>query len=446
MPSLPAPGNIDPPLEHARAALRLLAARRIVPTPEAYRRAYEEVAGINEQASVQSMLADFAASCQTANPALAAIGAHIGGAVASGDWLQCGKHFAVLLAYLRQQPAPDIHAGERGIFKTFPTSAEQQAELLRNLYGRTLGIALVSLLQHAPVLAQQADALGQQIRDATSHATLDVATAQLRQLCFEIELLSGERAEQQELLLRLLRLLLDNMGELIDDDVWMREQIGVLRTLLSEPISHRVLDDAARNLKEIIYKQDVLKQGIAEARVQKIESQLSQMSAHVNQDPLTGCLNRRGLNDMLAREIARAERRNLPLCFAQLMLDDLSTGAVANDAAANDRVLIHFVRVARDTLRTMDIIGRLDGKTFLIVLPDTRLGNAGMVLKRLQGVLAERHFLHHEVPALLTLCAGVILRAPDEEQQAAMMRAADLLALAKKAGRNRLVLGQPDAG
>lgn len=524
MTQLPEPASTEKSLDYARAAFRLLVTRRVVPTPEAYRLAYEEVSGIRQNASAESMLAAFGARCQRSHPVLAAIGAGICSAVTAHDWGLCEEHFATLHDLLAHQEAPDIHAGERGVFKAFPTAAERQADLLRGLLSRTLGVALVSLLQDAPALVREANLLSNVIRDATSHSTLEEATARLRQLCFKIELYGGDNTEQQALLLRLFGLLLDNIGELIDDDVWMRGQIAMIRTLLSGTISHRVLDDAARNLKEIIYKQSVLKQGIAEARttvkktmltfidqlgtivassselsakmntyteqiskatdivainavlgklmhaarasqidaaksrdqmqrarrelqdaearVQQIEVQLSQLSERTHQDPITGSLNRRGLDDMLKREIERAEKRKLPVCLALLAIDELLPEAFASDPATAEKTLVHLVQVAGETLRSMDFVGRLEGREFLIVLPDTNIGNAGMIFTRLQRRLSERFFMHEETRLFITFCAGIVLRGQGEDSNATIRRAAESLALARKAGKNHLIVGK----
>ena len=519
-------GSTEHPLEIARAAFRLLVTRRIVPTPEAYRLAYDEVSGVSQRINAESILADFAASCQSASPALAAIGAHLTSAVGRRDWAACAEQFTALQALLAAQASPAATA-MTSASRHVPTSAERQADLLRSLLSRTLSLALASLLQHAPKLAQEANDLGRIIKDSTSHATLEAVTARLRQLCFEIELFSGDSAEQQELLLRMFRLLLENISELIDDDDWMRTQITVVRTLLSGPITHRVLDDATRNLKEIIYKQGVLKQGVAEARaavkktmlmfidqlgtivasssdfsekidrytdqisnasdigalnavlgklmqatratqddaskarddmlrarrelheaearVQRIEAEFSQLSELVHEDTLTGVLNRRGIHDMLVREVARAERRSLPFCLAMLVIDDLPPALLAQDPAVADQARLQLTRIAGDTLRTMDIVARIDGNEFMIVLPDTSLENAEMVLTRLQRDLTEQVFMHDEQRLFMTFCAGIALRAAREESDETIARAAAALQRARQAGRNRVVIANQSA-
>jgi diguanylate cyclase len=67
--------------------------------------------------------------------------------------------------------------------------------------------------------------------------------------------------------MRLFRLLLDNVSELLDDDSWMRGQIDVVQSLIAGPIDARALEDATRSLKEVIYKQGQLKHSLSDVKV-----------------------------------------------------------------------------------------------------------------------------------------------------------------------------------
>ena len=53
-------------------------------------------------------------------------------------------------------------------------------------------------------------------------------------------------------LLRLLKLLVDNISELVADDQWIRGQIAVVQTIVSSPIERALIQDAERGLKEVI--------------------------------------------------------------------------------------------------------------------------------------------------------------------------------------------------
>ncbi|MDB5838927.1 MAG: hypothetical protein JWQ23_879 [Herminiimonas sp.] len=547
------PTRPENPAEIARGAFHLLVKRRIIPTPDAYRLAYDEVAGVARRSDAETVLADFAASVTQSHGPFAQIGNQIAGAIGARDWDACGKHLGLLLA--RQAATPDVTApapdaiakpqappktflasaaaalslpnlSTRGGARSSATAAERHEALLRDMLSRTLSLALTSLLRGAAELAEEADQLGSELKTAHGDAALEESAARLRQLCFKIEVRSGDMAEQQELLLRLFRLLLDNIGEFIEDDAWMRGQVATVHALLSAPINHRALDDAARGLKEVIYRQGVLKQGMvdakstvkkmmltfidhlgsiaattgdfhekidnyaqqvsqetdigmlnevlekimndtratqiealrsrdgmldaqrhvhdAEARIQELEAQFAQLSELVREDQLTGSLNRRGLDDMLEREIARAERRGLPLCVTMLDLDNFKIFNDTHGHLTGDEVLIHLVRVIRDTLRTLDIIGRFGGEEFVIVLPDTGIEDACRIVTRLQRELTERIFTHKNERLFVTFSAGVVLRAWGEDSHSVIARADEALYKAKRAGKNRIATYGPD--
>jgi diguanylate cyclase len=162
------------------------------------------------------------------------------------------------------------------------------------------------------------------------------------------------------------------------------------------------------------------------------------MSEQVYEDQLTAALNRRGLDDMLERAFARAERRNLPLCVAMLDIDDFKRLNDTHGHSAGDGALVHLVQVVKDTLRAMDVIGRFGGEEFLVVLPDTGLEDAARVVTRLQRELTKRIFMYDQERILITFSAGVALRKPGEEQAALIKRADDAAYTAKRAGKNRV--------
>ena len=163
------------------------------------------------------------------------------------------------------------------------------------------------------------------------------------------------------------------------------------------------------------------------------------MSELVREDQLTGSLNRRGLDDVLDREIARADRRASPLCIAMLDLDDFKQINDKYGHIAGDEALIHLVRVIKETLRSMDVIARFGGEEFLIVLPDTPLEEAIQTVTRLQRELTKQIFMHNHTRLLMTFSAGIALRK-ELEDQAAMIKRADIaLYEAKKAGKNRVI-------
>ena len=517
MKETPTPPQNAPDI--AREAFRRLAMQRTAPTPDAYRTAYNEIAGIAENMGPETVLTDFAKNLLRARGEVAEFGTRFNRALEAHDWKDYGDGLSQLIEK-RLKKSPPVSSAPAYL----PTDDNQQVRLLRELLTRTLTLAVASLLADRPELASEAESLAAAIKEAQTEAALNDAASRLKQLCFRIELRSGDLAEQQELLLRLFRLLLDNVRDLLEEDSWMRGQVDVVQKLISGPINHHALEDASRSLKEVIYKQGTLKSSLAEAKItvknmvtifidrlnavaastgdyhekmdsysqkiaqagsinelnsvlddvmrdtrtiqtdalnsrddmvaarqkaldaeakiHKLESELAQMSELAREDPLTGSLNRRGLDDVFEREQARAKRRGSPLCIALLDMDDFKNLNDTHGHGAGDDALIHVVKIVKETLRTMDVIGRFGGEEFLVVLPDTNIEDAMLVIGRLKKELTKRIFIHNNQRLLITFSAGVALSAPDEDTKSALKRADTALYKAKKAGKNRAIAAE----
>jgi diguanylate cyclase len=143
---------------------------------------------------------------------------------------------------------------------------DAEAKLLRDLLSRTLTFAVASLLSGTPNLAGEAESLGAAVKAAHSEDAVQEIAGRLKDLCYQIEIKGSDTADQQELLLRLFKLLLENVSELLDDDSWMRGQIAAVQDLIAGPLDARALEDATRSLKDVIYKQGQLRHGIADVR------------------------------------------------------------------------------------------------------------------------------------------------------------------------------------
>lgn len=89
---------------------------------------------------------------------------------------------------------------------------------------------------------------------------------QLKSLFVRVELIGVEEEAIKHDLLSLLKLLIDNISELVSDDQWLRGQIAVVQTIISSPLEKDLIKDAEKSLKEVIFKQGSLKHGLAEAK------------------------------------------------------------------------------------------------------------------------------------------------------------------------------------
>ena len=177
----------------------------------------------------------------------------------------------------------------------------------------------------------------------------------------------------------------------------------------------------------------------AQGKVRKLEAELEHVSEQVSQDQLTGVLNRRGLDDAMQREMARAERRKSGLCVAVLDLDNFKKLNDTYGHQAGDDALMHLTKVVRKTLRPTDTVARYGGEEFIILFSETDLEQAVLVMRRLQRELTKRFFLHNNERLLITFSAGVAMLAPGESQDAVFARADKAMYQAKVQGKNRVV-------
>jgi diguanylate cyclase len=173
--------------------------------------------------------------------------------------------------------------------------------------------------------------------------------------------------------------------------------------------------------------------------VARLQGELAQAVELVRQDQLTGTLNRKGLDEVLEREMARGQRRNAPLCVAMLDIDNFKKLNDTYGHQTGDEALTHLARVVQDTLRPQDTVARYGGEEFVIVLPETELAEGVTAMTRLQRELTRRIFLHDNEKTLITFSAGVARFGQDETREQALARADAAMYEAKRAGKNRVI-------
>ncbi|TAN52118.1 MAG: GGDEF domain-containing protein, partial [Methylococcaceae bacterium] len=129
-----------------------------------------------------------------------------------------------------------------------------------------LAQALESVLSAQPELAQDVHALAHQARGIKTHGEVTALAKQLRQFRIKAELRGDDKAKVHEGLLRLLRLLVENIGEMVEDEEWLHGQIVILHEIIANPINTRAIADAERSLRDAIIKQGMLKQSLTDAK------------------------------------------------------------------------------------------------------------------------------------------------------------------------------------
>lgn len=324
------------PFEIAREALRLLAVRRIPPTPDNYQTLYREIAGIKPAAAPfpEEQLRSLTADLPKATPDQLRLARQLEEAVKTANWEEYksrlidfvaalaisqklswselisdllnkwdAKHTGLTAARKRESlehvlsasganpetlfnrlqnllrswgQGKEAEGGASGGIEPSPSLAEIPTHVpasandllpeLRQLFAFTLETIISTQLLESPQLSNDAKTLANDIRTASSVKQMQEFLARLKRFAFKLELLAEDQAELRNSLLGMLRLLVENITELVLDDRWLHGQIEVVREIIDKPLSQRAIDDAERRLKEVLFKQSQLKASLGEAR------------------------------------------------------------------------------------------------------------------------------------------------------------------------------------
>ncbi len=165
-----------------------------------------------------------------------------------------------------------------------------------------------------------------------------------------------------------------------------------------------------------------------------------QISSMVLTDPLTGCVNRRGFDQELAREVARATRAGNEFSLLALDVDYFKRINDTRGHMAGDAVLREVGALLKQSRRAGDVVARTGGEEFSILLPATPLGGAQHVATRLCDAIRGHAFLAGDGDTLqLTISIGVVEKGSDLQYDVAeeiTKRADDALYFAKRSGRD----------
>lgn len=424
---------------------------------------------------------------------------------------------AAMTPQAASKPAKPPAAVPTPVDNSTPKLNSELQELIAQLLENSLEVLLVDTLD----LAEDATRLAADIRAMKSAEEVASFTARMKKFNYRLQFVTEDQAELKKALLNLLRLIIENIGELSLDDQWMHGQIALVLDLFQQPLSLRQLDDVERRMKEVIYKQSALKTQLQEAQnrlkamlasfvdrladfsettsgyhdkiescaekiskasniselsnvldevmhetrqvqlnaqrsrdemqvmrqrvdesekeVARLQSELAQASEMVRHDPLTGALNRKGMEEVLERELAQAQRYDSTLCIALLDIDNFKRINDTHGHNVGDDALVHLARVTRETIRPQDSLVRYGGEEFVILLPETSLNEAVQAVTRLQRELTRKFFMNKNEKLLITFSAGVAEKGRDEPTEQTILRADAAMYLAKRSGKNRVL-------
>lgn len=286
------------PSQIARETLKTLAEHKLAPTPENYAQVYAEIRG-TPQVDTPNPAQDIAPTPATAPlawPTLVrdllkqlevphkgititrkkeGLDTLLSKSAAAPD-AAYGKLQALLKSWASAPPssgpevlltpvadttsgvvAPPLTANAPGA-RVYAEMANQMREMLAQ--------TLESWVSAEPAMASEIQSLAQQARTIGDHDQTTRLAKDLRKFWIKLELHGGDKLKTQEGLVRLLRLLVENVGELTTDDRWLHGQIATLQEIIAQPLDKRSIADAERNLRNAIIKQGFLKDSLIDAK------------------------------------------------------------------------------------------------------------------------------------------------------------------------------------
>jgi diguanylate cyclase len=328
----------------AREALRALVLRKLDPTPDNYRRLFNEIAGIPgepDDTAAGEVLARLIAEFPRGSPELARMAKTLERAGAKQDWQQCLAVFqeaaeglahyhqstetwrSVLAELLRQ-----LNVGHKGLTRarkkerlervlempsgtprelhqklaalvkgwgeapseglgveehaaataqndplmhpvppaTAPVRVRDDTHGLCEAIASVLEVGLAGLLAYEPAMAAEAEALARQMRAARTDDEIATGKSAVKTFLLKVELSAANNSELHQGMLRLLRLVIENVAELVGEDDWLHGQICTLAEIVSQPLDLLMIEHAERSMKDAILRQGTLRHSLTEAK------------------------------------------------------------------------------------------------------------------------------------------------------------------------------------
>ncbi|MBK6793322.1 MAG: GGDEF domain-containing protein [Anaerolineales bacterium] len=169
------------------------------------------------------------------------------------------------------------------------------------------------------------------------------------------------------------------------------------------------------------------------------EREASQLATRLLQtDPLTECLTRRYFFELAERELSRSKRYGHSFCVLMFDLDKFKSINDQFGHLAGDQVLISFVKTVMEQKRGSDLLGRLGGEEFALLLPETDFEGGWLVANRIQDVWAQ---VDTPVSGLLinsTVSVGVSVLEVVDETFEELLHRADIQMYEKKNEKREL--------
>jgi diguanylate cyclase (GGDEF)-like protein len=164
----------------------------------------------------------------------------------------------------------------------------------------------------------------------------------------------------------------------------------------------------------------------------ELEHLRAELEAAAQRDPLTGLLNRRGLDEAFERESRRCERAGVPLTVIVIDIDAFKHVNDAHGHLVGDAAIAAVADTLRGTVRITDPVARFGGDEFVLVLPEHDERAADDVIERVRAAVRHAPGLRALGIADMTVSLGAARSPADGRELDALLRVADAAMYAQK--------------
>lgn len=171
-------------------------------------------------------------------------------------------------------------------------------------------------------------------------------------------------------------------------------------------------------------------------RTEELQRTNRELERLVRTDTLTGLSNRLDVEQRLEIEYARFQRSHEPYCVLVMDVDFFKNINDTYGHAVGDKVLQQLGKIIRQSVRQVDVVGRVGGEEFLVILPMTRQPQALVVAEKIRQSLAAASI--DPVGKITVSCGVQEVGMNDQSKETAIKLADQWMYNAKKAGRNRI--------
>ncbi len=191
------------------------------------------------------------------------------------------------------------------------------------------------------------------------------------------------------------------------------------RARISAPVATKSLPPKARSaVMRLVAEVDLLKGDLARAR-----ARVAELETRVDEDPLTGLLNRRGFTRALERALAFVRRYGATAALVYLDLDQFKPVNDRYGHATGDWVLGRVGRLVAGHVRASDVVARVGGDELVVLLWNVSKAQAQVKARALEALIGGESFEHKGKRMRLGLSAGVAMLGPEDTVETALARA-----------------------